>query len=68
MHIYHVASGPPVAAILRAARTPKGSELRTVIRAVTKHLRRHWPKTRIVWRGDGVDAARPSRRAISCTE
>ena len=52
MHIYHVASGTPVAAILRPARTPKGSEVRTVIRHVTKRLRRHWPKTRIVWRGD----------------
>jgi hypothetical protein len=52
MHIYHVASGTPVAAILRPARTPKGSEVRAVIRHVTKRLRRHWPKTRIVWRGD----------------
>lgn len=53
MHIYHVASGTPVAAILRPARTPKGSEVRTVIKHVTRRLRRHWPKTRIVWRGDG---------------
>jgi hypothetical protein len=49
MQIYHVASGTPVAAVLRPARTPKGSEVRTVIRHV-KRLR--WPKTRIVWRGD----------------
>src|SRR5712672_320753 len=52
MHIYHVASGRPVATILRPARTPKGTEVRTVIKHVTKRLRRHWPKTRIVWRGD----------------
>jgi hypothetical protein len=52
MHIYHVASGTPVAAILRPARTPKGSEVCTVIKHVTKCLRRHWSKTRIVWRGD----------------
>ena len=52
MHIYHVASGTPVATILRPARTPKGTEVRTVIKHVTKHLRRHWPNTRIVWRGD----------------
>jgi hypothetical protein len=52
MHIYHVASGTPVAAILRPARTPKGTEVRTVIKHVTKRLRRHWPNTRIVWRGD----------------
>src|SRR4030095_14807768 len=42
MHIYHVASGTPVAAILRPARTPKGSEVCTVIKHVTKRLRRHW--------------------------
>ena len=52
MHIYHVASGTPVAAILRPACTPKGTEVRTVIKHVTKRLRRHWPNTRIVWRGD----------------
>lgn len=52
MHIHHVASGTPVVAILRPARTPKGTEVRTVIKHVTRRLRRHWPKTRIVWRGD----------------
>ena len=52
MHIYHVASGTPVVTILRPARTPKGTEARTVIKHVTKCLRRHWPNTRIVWRGD----------------
>jgi len=52
MHIYHVASGTPVVAILRPARTPKGTEVRTVIKHVTKHLRKHWSHTRIVWRGD----------------
>ena len=52
MHIYHVTSGTPVVAILRAARTPKGTEVRTVIKHVTKRLRTHWPNTRIVWRGD----------------
>jgi hypothetical protein len=26
--------------------------VRTVIKHVTKRLRRHWPKTRMVWRGD----------------
>jgi hypothetical protein len=52
MHIYHVASGTPVATILRPARTPKGTEVRCVIKHVTKRLRQHWPHTRIVWRGD----------------
>jgi DDE family transposase len=52
MHIYHVASGTPIVTILRPARTPRGTEVRTVIKHVTKRMRRHWPKTRIVWRGD----------------
>jgi hypothetical protein len=52
MHIYHVASGTPVVTILRAARTPKGTEVKTVVKHVTKRLKRHWPNTRIVWRGD----------------
>jgi Transposase DDE domain group 1 len=52
MHIYHVASGTPVAAILRAARTPKGTEVCTVVKHVTKRLHQYWPHTRIVWRGD----------------
>jgi hypothetical protein len=52
MHIYHVASSTPVATILRPARTPKGTEVRTVIKHVTKRLRPHWPNIRIVWRGD----------------
>jgi Transposase DDE domain group 1 len=52
MHIYHVASSTPIVTILRPARTPKGTEVCTVIKHVTKRIRRHWRKTRIVWRGD----------------
>ena len=52
MHIYHVASGAPVSTILRPARTPKGTEVRTVIKHVTQRLQQHWPNTRMVWRGD----------------
>jgi hypothetical protein len=52
MHIYYVASGTPIVTILRSARTSRGREVRTVIKHVTKRMRRHWPKTRIDWRGD----------------
>jgi hypothetical protein len=31
---------------------PKGTEVRTVIKHLTKRLRTHWPNNRIVWRGD----------------
>jgi hypothetical protein len=49
--IYHVANGTPLVTILRPARTP-GTEVRTVIKHVTRRLRRHWRKARIVWRSD----------------
>jgi hypothetical protein len=52
MHIYHVRSGTPVVAILRSAKTPAGTEVRTVIKHVTCRIREHWPKTRLIWRGD----------------
>lgn len=52
MHIYHVASGTPVTAILRAARTPGGTEVRTVVKHVTRRIQTHWPNTRLIWRGD----------------
>lgn len=54
IHVHHVASGAPVVAILRPARTPKGRETRTVVRHVTKRLRRQakWARTRLCWRGD----------------
>ena len=52
MHVYDSVSGTPVTAILRPARTPKGTEVRTVIKHVTKRIRRHWPSTYIIWRGD----------------
>jgi Transposase DDE domain group 1 len=52
IHIYEAGSGKPVAVILREGKTPGGSEVRAVIRHVTRQIRRHWPKTRICWRGD----------------
>jgi hypothetical protein len=41
-----------VCAILRPARTPKGTEARTVVKHVTRRKKKHWPGTRLVWRGD----------------
>jgi hypothetical protein len=52
MHIYHVSSGAPVVAILRSAKTPKGTEVRTVVKHVMRRIRKHWPKTHLIWRGD----------------
>jgi hypothetical protein len=52
MHVYHAASGLPVATILRPAKTPNGREVRTVIKHLTKRILKTWKKANIVWRGD----------------
>jgi hypothetical protein len=52
MHVYHVESGKPVMMILREGKTPSGEEVRTVIKHLTKRIRRHWPATKINYRGD----------------
>jgi hypothetical protein len=52
IHIYEAASGKPVAVILRAGKTPSGVEVRSVLKHVIKRIRRHWPRTHILVRGD----------------
>ena len=52
IHIYEAQSGKPVAVILRPGKTPSGKEVRTVLRHVIGRIRRHWPKTHILVRGD----------------
>jgi hypothetical protein len=52
IHVYHVRTGKPVVAFVRAGKTPKGREVATVLAHLTKRLRRHWRTTQIVYRGD----------------
>ena len=52
VHVYHVESGKPVAVLLRPGKTPSGPEVRTLIKHLVHRIRRHWPNTRIVFRGD----------------
>ena len=52
IHVYHVESGKPVVVILREGKTPGGEEVRCVIKHLVKRIRRHWPKTKISFRGD----------------
>ncbi len=52
MHVYHAGTGLPVAAILRPAKTPNGTEVRTVIKHLMNRIRTTWTKANIVWRGD----------------
>ena len=37
---------------LRPGNTPSGTESRTLIKHLVRRIRRHWPRTRIVLRGD----------------
>ncbi len=53
IHVYEAGSGRPVAFVLRPARTPSGKEIRGHVRRLTRHIRSHWPDTRITLRGDG---------------
>ena len=52
IHVYHVESGKPVAVLLRPGKTPSGAEVRSVLKHLVRRIRRHWPRTRIVFRGD----------------
>ena len=58
IHIYEAKSGKPVAVILRPGKTPSGTEVRTIVKHVVRRIRRHWPSTRICWRGDSHYARR----------
>ena len=58
IHIYEAGSGKPVAVILRPGKTPGGVEVRAIVKHVTRRIRRHWPGTRICWRGDSHYARR----------
>jgi hypothetical protein len=52
IHVYHVESGKPVVVFLRPGKTPSGREVRSVLKHLVRRIRRHWPRTRIVFRGD----------------
>ena len=52
IHVYHVESGKPVVVFLRPGKTPSGREVRTVLKHLVRRIRRHWPRTRIIFRGD----------------
>jgi Transposase DDE domain group 1 len=69
VHVYHVESGKPAVVILRTGKTPAGREERTVIKHVTRRIRRHWPKTRICWRAITAVSRRwhGARRTVATT-
>ena len=46
-------SGRPVADLLRPGKTPSGIQVRTLLKHLVGRIRRHWPRTRLTFRGDG---------------
>ncbi len=59
IHVYEAETERPVAFILRPAKTPSGAEARAHVRRMINRIRRHWPDTHILLRGDG-HYARPA--------
>ena len=52
IHIYDAESGHCVGTVLRPGKTPDGKEVRGHMRRVVHRIRRHWPRTKITFRGD----------------
>ena len=63
IHVYEAESGRPVAFVLRPAKTPSGKEVTGHVRRLIRRIRRHWPETQILLRGDG-HYARPQVMAF----
>ena len=53
IHIFEAASGKPVVSLLRPGKRPSGEEIAEVLEPVIERIRHHWPKVRILIRGDG---------------
>ena len=53
IHVYDTERSRPVAVILRPGKTPSGVEVRAHLRRLVRRIRIRWPKTRILFRGDG---------------
>lgn len=53
IHVYDTDTGRPVVVILRPGKTPSGAEVRKLLSRLVGRIRRHWPDTHIILRGDG---------------
>jgi len=51
--VFEANSGALVTAVLRPGKRPTGAENAMIMKRVIRLLRRHWPQTRILLRGDG---------------
>ena len=53
IQVYETATSRPVALLLRPGKTLSGDEVRRHLRRLVRHIRSHWPATRLTIRGDG---------------
>lgn len=52
LHIYEGQSGKLITTILRPGRRPTGPEIVSIIKRLVAFLRAHWPRVKIILRGD----------------
>src|SRR5262245_19435868 len=52
IHIFEAGSGKPILSLLRPGKRPSGEDIARVLAHVIHRIRRHWPKVRILIRGD----------------
>lgn len=52
LHVYDIEAGAPVAIALAPATAPSGEETLPLTKSLIRRIRRHWPKTQIILRGD----------------
>ena len=53
LHIYEGQSGKLITSILRPGRRPTGQEIVSILKRVIRAIRREWPESLILLRGDG---------------
>ena len=59
MLIFEATSGKPVMALIRPGQRPSGKEIAHILRRVIDRIRGHWPKVKIVLRGDSHYCSEP---------
>jgi hypothetical protein len=52
IHIFEAMSGKPILSILRPGKRPSGKEVARILRHLIRRIRKHWPRVRILVRGD----------------
>lgn len=53
LHIYEGLSGKLITSLLKPGRRSKSSDVFRILRRLIRYLRKHWPETLIILRGDG---------------